>query len=196
MVADEDTVVVQVMRVLGALKPEQPWVLVGGIAIFCRLGSITRPTQDADAVAKSQADLMGSLSGQGTSATILSPGRIEIGIDDHQVQVDVMDLEGEVTSDHDFKAAFRAAKQFALDTSESTPVIVHSPQGDLLVDVAIPLATTAGLAALKTVSIVGHPSGKSPHKVGSDIHDLVRLVAAFGALSIAGEVARHCCVDG
>ena len=117
IIADEDSVLVQVMNVLGQLNPGQSWVLVGGIAIFCRLGAITRPTQDADAVARDQAELMGSLSGQGTSATILSPGRIEIRLDDHNVHVDVMDLDGEVASDPDFKAAFRAAKRFALETA-------------------------------------------------------------------------------
>jgi len=132
---------------------------------------------------------MASLSEQGTSATILAPGRIEIGNDDHLVLVDVMDLHGEVTSDPDFKTAFRAAKKLALETAESTPVTVHTPEGDILVDVTIPLATAAALTALKTVSVVGRPSGKSPHKVGSDIHDLVRLVQAFGALRIAAALA-------
>ena len=38
---------------------------------------------------------------------------------------------------------------------------------------------------------MGRPSGKSPHKVGSDIHDLVRIVEAFSALSIAEAIAPH-----
>jgi hypothetical protein len=57
------------------------------------------------------------------------------------------------------------------------------------VDAAIPVATVGALTALKTVSMVRRPHGKSPHKVGSDIHDLVRLVGAFGARGIAADLA-------
>lgn len=48
-----------------------------------------------------------------------------------------------------------------------------------------PVASTAALVALKTVSMVRRPHGNSPHKIGSDIHDLVRLVAGGGARTVA-----------
>ncbi len=59
-----------------------------------------------------------------------------------------------------------------------------------MVDATIPVATSSALVALKTVSMVRRPHGNSPHKVGSDIHDLVRLVAAAGARSVAAELIR------
>lgn len=63
------------------------------------------------------------------------------------------------------------------------------------VDAAIPVATVGALIALKTVSMVRRPHGKSPHKVGSDIHDLVRLVGAFGARGIAADLATDLATD-
>jgi len=189
VVADSDSVLARVMRILGGLPTEPAWVLVGGVAIFCRLGSITRPTQDADTVARNQATMMSALSSQGASATILSPGKIEIDLGGSVVKVDVMDLEGEVAADPEFRTAFRLAKKFALDTAERRRLVVSDSSDATLVDATIPLATAAGLVALKTVAIVGRPSGNSPHKIGSDIHDLVRLVEAFGANAIAAEIA-------
>jgi hypothetical protein len=48
-------------------------------------------------------------------------------------------------------------------------------------------ASAAALAALKTVSMIRRPRGNHPTKVGSDIHDLVRIVRA----SVARSIARH-----
>jgi hypothetical protein len=55
----------------------------------------------------------------------------------------------------------------------------------VIVEAMIPVATVSALTALKTVSMLRRPHGKHPHKVGSDIHDLVRLVAAGGPRDIA-----------
>ncbi len=60
-----------------------------------------------------------------------------------------------------------------------------SDGGAAVVDATIPVASTSALVALKTVSMVRQAHGNSPHKVGSDIHDLVRLVTDTGARALA-----------
>lgn len=50
------------------------------------------------------------------------------------------------------------------------------------------MATVGALISLKTVSMVRRPHSNHPQKVGSDIHDLVRLVSSVGALTAADEV--------
>lgn len=132
------------IEALGRFPSDQSWVLVGGIAVFVRLGSVTRPTADADTVARSPAAL------------------IE-------------------------RRAFALARRFALQSATVEGVVV-SHGGVIAIDARVPVATTSALVALKTVSMVRRPHGNSPHKVGSDIHDLVRLVTGAGASSVAAEI--------
>ena len=59
-----------------------------------------------------------------------------------------------------------------------------------------PIATTPSLIALKAVAIARRSGGDSPQKVGSDIHDLVRLVqscdidAAANSITAASDDLR------
>jgi len=56
-----------------------------------RLGSVTRPTADADTVARSQAELLDRLVADEV-ATIVSGGEVEVPTGDSAIEVDVMDL--------------------------------------------------------------------------------------------------------
>lgn len=52
--ATAGSVLARAVEALGRFPADRDWALVGGIAVFVRLGSVTRPTTDADTVARSQ----------------------------------------------------------------------------------------------------------------------------------------------
>jgi hypothetical protein len=136
----------------------------------------------------SQAELIERLV-TGEVATILSGGGdLEVSIGDSSIAVNVMDLADDPLPGDTERRSFALARRHALRSAVRERVIV-SNDGSVVVDAAIPVATVGALTALKTVSMVRRPHGKSPHKVGSDIHNLVRLVGAFGARRIAADLA-------
>lgn len=98
-----------------------------------------------------------------------------------------MDLADDPLPGDDERRAFALARRFALRSATIERVVVEDG-GAVVIDAPIPVATTSALVALKTVSMVRRPHGNSPQKVGSDIHDLVRLVAGAGASSVAAEL--------
>ncbi|MFZ2056684.1 MAG: hypothetical protein WAV54_04685 [Acidimicrobiales bacterium] len=61
----------------------------------------------------------------------------------------------------------------------------------VVVDAVIPIATVAVLVALKTLAMVRRPHSAPPQKIGSDIHDLVRLVGTAGARRVAQELLGY-----
>ena len=67
LAAEANDVLARAVEALGRFPSDQPWVLIGGVAVFMRLGSITRPTADADTVARSQSELIQR--GSNSSAT-------------------------------------------------------------------------------------------------------------------------------
>ncbi len=79
LTAESDTVLARAIDALGRFPQGHPWVLIGGIAVFLRLGAVTRPTADADAIARSQADLLRWLDDD--EATTVIQGR---GADDRR----------------------------------------------------------------------------------------------------------------
>lgn len=186
--SERNTVLARAVEALGRFPTTQPWVLIGGVAVFLRLGSITRPTADADTVARSQAELILQLLADET-ATVVTGGDVQVRIGDGVVEIDVMDLADDPLPGDAERRSFALARRFALATAESERIIVTGGGGDVIVDEVIPVATIAALTALKTVAMVRRPHGNHPHKVGSDIHDLVRLVNSSGARSIADELA-------
>lgn len=184
--ATADSVLARAVEALGRFPTDQPWVLVGGVAVFIRLGSVTRPTADADTVAGSQAQLIESLISD-PDITIVSGGELRIPIGGGEVEVDVMDLADEPLPGGDERRAFALARRYALRRAVPENVVVIN-RGAVAVDATLPVATPSALVALKTVSMVRRPHGNSPQKVGSDIHDLVRLVTGAGARSVAAEL--------
>lgn len=186
--AAADSVLALSIEALSQFPRDQPWVLVGGIAVFIRLGFVTRPTADADTVARSQAALIDRLTAR-EEITIVSGGELRIPIGSGQVEVDVMDLADDPLPGDDERRAFALARRHALLTAAPERVLV-ADRDAVVVDATIPVATMGALVALKTVSMVRRPHGNTPHKVGSDIHDLVRLVADAGASAVAAELLR------
>lgn len=184
--AAADSVLARAIEALSRFPADQPWVLVGGIAVFIRLGSVTRPTADADTVARSQAELIDRLVANEVPS-IVTGGELRIPIGAGEVEIDVMDLADEPLPGDVERRVFALARRYALQTAVVERVVV-SHRGGIVIDAPIPVATSSALVALKTVSMVRRPHGNSPHKVGSDIHDLVRLVAGTGARSVAADL--------
>ena len=103
VVAERGTVLAQAVEALGRFPVDQSWVLIGGIAVLLRLGTITRPTADADTVARSQAELLDQLTID-EPTVVISAGEIEMPVGDGLVQVDVMDLDDPLPGDIERRA--------------------------------------------------------------------------------------------
>ena len=181
------TVVARAVDALSRFPANEPWVLVGGIAVFLRLGSVTRPTADADTVARSQAQLLRQLD-QSELPTVITGGEIHAHVSGGVVNIDVMDLADEPLPLDAARRAFALARRAALASMSIEQVTVTDPAGTAVATGQIPLASVAALCALKTVSMVRRPNSNSPQKVGSDLHDLVRLVQTAGAGVVAAEL--------
>jgi hypothetical protein len=187
LTAERDTVLTRALEALGSFPLEEPWVLIGGLAVFVRLGSVTRPTSDADTVARSQANLIERLVND-EIATLVSGGEIEVPIRDGIVEIDVMDLNDDPLPGDSERRAFALSRRSALASAVTERVIVTDRSNSVIADVAISLATVPALVALKTVAMVRRPQSKHPEKVGSDIHDLVRLVTTTSARTVATDL--------
>lgn len=186
--AEPGSVLARSIEALNHFPTGQPWVLVGGIAVFIRLGSISRPTADADMVARSQAALLAELTPD-EAMTVISAGHVDVEVGDGTIQIDVMDLNDDPLPGDLERRAFALARRLALDTARTESIVVSDPSGPVIARADIPVATTGSLVALKTVSMIRRPHGNHPAKVGSDIHDLVRLVGATGAAALALDLA-------
>lgn len=81
--ATAGSVLARAVEALGRFPADRDWTLVGGIAVFVRLGSVTRPTTDADAdaVARSQAELVDRLVVD-EIASVISGGELQVPIGD------------------------------------------------------------------------------------------------------------------
>lgn len=150
--APPGSVLARAVNALGRFPHEPAWVLVGGIAVFIRLGSVTRPTADADTVARSQAELLNRLVADEV-ATIVSGGELAVPTGDGTIEVDVMDLADDPLPGDTERRAFALARRHALDSAVSERIVV-SDGAAVVADATIPVATIGALVALKTVSMV------------------------------------------
>lgn len=188
LTAERDSVLARAVQALGQFPSGQSWVLIGGLAVFIRLGSITRPTADADTVARSQADLLRELLERDT-ATVISGGDVQVMVGDGTVDIDIMDLADDPLPTDIERRVFALARRGALASAVTERIVVSDYGGNPVTDAAIPVATVGALTALKSVSMVRRPHGNHPQKVGADVHDLVRLVSSAGARTTAVEIA-------
>jgi hypothetical protein len=185
--AEPGSVLARAIEALGRFPTDPPWVLIGGIAVFIRLGSVTRATADVDTIARSQASLIQRLVDDDFT-TVVSGGDIEVPIGAGSVEIDVMDLADDPLPADSERRAFALARRTALAAAARERIIVSDRGGVVIADARISVASVSALVALKTVAMVRRPRSNSPQKVGSDIHDLVRLVASSGGRATAYEL--------
>jgi hypothetical protein len=178
--------------VLKCFPAEPQWSVVGGFAVNVRITHVHRLTNDLDTVSRDQTSLVEVLVAQ-LAADRLDAAKLQIDQDGTTVVIDVMADSANVSLPTEpGERAFALARRMALATSEWTGLQVVEDR-DTIAEVSAPIASVPALIALKTVAIPRRSRGNSPEKVGSDIHDLVRLVqscdfdAVYHAISETGE---------
>ena len=163
---------------VGALArfPAEPqWAVVGGFAVYVRITDVHRVTNDLDTVSRNQPSLVEILVAE-PDADRLAAAKLQLNQDGAAVVIDVMaDTAVEPLPAEPGERAFAFARRMALATSESTELVVVE-DGAVVARTSAPIATTSSLIALKAVAIPHRSQSSHPEKVGSDIHDLVRLV--------------------
>lgn len=181
--ATPDSFAVHAISALGSLPVTLPsWALVGGVSVAVNLNGFHRPTADLDTV---------SIDGDGALELLIERGArrstsgVTIESGSTVVDVDIIDV-----SDGDPESGAFLAHRFALDTAIKRLLRVMSLSGaQLLTEVTAPVATPAAIVAMKLHSVEGRRESR-PEKRASDIYDVVRIVSAFGSVSIADELTR------
>lgn len=159
---------------LGRFPDEPPWVVVGGFAVNVRISQVHRLTNDLDTISAQQAELVEVLLAQ-PDADRLEYAKLRFTSEHPAVDIDVMDD----TAAHPLPAepsdrAVALARRYAMLTREELAVVV-TEAGKVTVETSAPVASVAGLVALKSVSMPRRSASNRPEKVASDVHDLVRL---------------------
>ena len=171
--------------------------MVGGFAVNVRIAHVHRLTNDIDAVSRDQTKLVEILVAA-PNADRLAAAKLQLEHDGTSVIVDVMADTSEMPLPTEAsERAFALARRMALAISEPIDLVVVE-DSDIIAKATAPMATTSSLIALKAVAIARRPHGGSPEKIGSDIHDLVRLVHSCDFDVVAESIARggHRCVAG
>lgn len=137
---ERETVLARAVEALDRFPAGQPWVLIGGLAVFVRLGSITRPTADADTIARSQTDLLRELV-DGDLTAVISGGYVQMAVGEGTVDVDVMDLADDPLPLDVERRAFALARRGALLSAVAERVVVTNHDHVVVADAAIPVAT-------------------------------------------------------
>ncbi len=160
---------------LNRFPTKPPWAVVGGFAVYVRITDVHRVTNDLDTVTSDQPSLVEILAA-GPGAERLAAAKLQINQGGAAVVVDVMGDTSDTPLPTDpGERAFALARRMALSTSESTELLVFEDE-TVVTRTSAPIATASSLIALKAVAIPRRSQSSNSAKVGSDIHDLVRLV--------------------
>ena len=173
---------------LARFPAEPRWSVVGGFAVNVRISHIHRLTNDLDTVSRDQTALIEILVAE-HDASRLDAATLEITEGGTSVVIDVMEsAEGTPLPSETSERAFALARRMALATSEWTELHVVQ-DGEAQVQASAPIASVPALIALKAVAIPRRSRGSSPEKVGSDIHDIVRLVQGCDFDAVAESIS-------
>ncbi len=158
---------------LARLPAEPRWVLIGGLAVNVRIGRVHRATNDVDAITEDQPKLVEIL--VASDAERLSASKIRFV--DPPVEVDLMEsTEGTELPPGESDRVFAVARRWTMRTASSLRLGVVDASNEVVAKVDLAVASPAALVALKAVSIPRRAAGSYPHKVGSDIQDLLSLL--------------------
>ena len=171
--------------------PAEPeWVVVGGFAVNVRVSYAHRLTNDLDTLSRDQTELVDILV-EAPGSERVGAGRLRFTERGTEVNIDVMaDTTDAARPGEPSDRAFAFARRLALATAEPTELVVIEGTQTVAAATA-PVATSAALIALKAVAIPRRAGGAGAAKVGSDIHDLVRLVQHNDIAAVADEIAAH-----
>lgn len=152
----------------------RPPVVIGGLAVLCRLSRPYRATTDLDVVdrlleGKRQLEILRASAG----AKDVEPAAVLLPTRFGNVKVDVLEVqqfEIDDPSDDPGDRLHAAAHAWAYDTS--TPVELHAIRADgEVVRVTTYVAEPGPLVAMKLQAVMNRGAAKQ----GTDLHDIVRL---------------------
>jgi len=187
LVADSGGRIAAFVDALARFPSEPAWALVGGFAVNVRIERVHRLTNDIDTIAREQTQLVELLVAE-PDADRLDAAKLRFTAGDLPVDIDVMvDTEGLPLPVELGERVFALARRAVLPHARLTELVVLDG-GTAVVRATVPVASTAGLVLLKTVAMPRRSASNSPHKVGSDIHDLVRLVDGQDLAALATEI--------
>lgn len=134
-----------------------------------------RLTNDLDTISAQQAELVEILLAQ-PGADRLDHAKLRFTGEAPAVDIDVMDdTSGLALPREPSDRSFALARRYAMQTREPLGIVV-TEGATVSIEATAPVASVAGLVALKSVSMPRRAASNHPEKVASDAHDLVRLV--------------------
>ena len=174
---------------LNRLPHEPQWAVVGRFAVIIRSAQVHRLTNDVDTISRDKPQFMELLTAE-PDITKLSSASLRIDGNSMPVDLDVMDdSTGLPLPAEPGERAFTLARRHALASSETMGLAVTN--GSQIVSQSqARVATTASLIILKAVALPRRASSPNPQKVGSDIHDLVRLARSCDFIAATSELAN------
>lgn len=188
LVADTGGRIAAFVGALARFPTEPAWALVGGFAVNVRVARLHRLTNDIDTVAQDQTQFVELLVAE-PDADRLDHAKLRFTAGDLPVDIDVMgDTLGEPLPAEPGDRAFALARRAVLPGSTVIELVVMDGTAEVAT-ATVPVASTAGLIMLKAVAIPRRSASNNPQKVGSDIHDLIRLVALQDLEALAESIA-------
>lgn len=187
LVADGGGRIASFVDAVARFPKEPAWALVGGFAVNVRIERVHRLPNDIDTVARDQTELVELLVAQ-PDADRIDAAKLRFTAGELPVDIDVMaDTEGLPLPTELGERVFALARRAILPGARPTELVVVD-SGAVVARATVPVASTAGLVMLKTVAIPRRSASNNPHKVGSDIHDLARLVDGQDLVALAAEI--------
>ena len=173
-IGDAMAAVVQGVAEVRALLGQPP-VVVGGLAVMCRLSSPYRATTDVDVVDRllgGQPQLQVLRAAQGAKA--VEPASVMLPTAFGPVRVDVLEVrqaEIDQPSDDPGDRLHATAHAWASDTATDLVIEVRSLRG-ATVEVTALVAEPGPIVAMKLQAIMNRATAKQ----GTDLQDIIRLV--------------------
>lgn len=167
----------------------QPPVIVGGLAVLCRLSSPYRATTDLDVVdrrhgATPHLQVLRAVSG----AEPVEPAAVLLPTAFGPVKLDVLEvrqIEIDHPSDDPGDRLHASAHAWAHDTATNLTIEVATPKRESI-EVTTPVAEPGPLIAMKLRAVMN----RSIQKQGTDLLDIIRLTFDAGTREVALQQIR------
>lgn len=174
IVAAADSDVVRFVDAISRLPDGLPeWVLIGGIAVVLRVRGTHRATVDIDTLVRDSDRLVELLLGVGGEQRAAHKLVVPIAT---QLDVMAVGVVPEQSAVEPSEYAFALAREWAFTTATVETVEILDERSRRAATASLGVATTAGLIALKSVSLPRRADSNNPAKATSDTIDLLALI--------------------
>ena len=187
IVATEESDVARFVDAISRLPNNLPdWVLIGGVAVVLRVGGTHRATVDIDTLARESNRLVELLVAVGGEQRAAHKLIVPIA-----TQLDVMAVGSvpDPSSVEPSEYAFALARDLAFTTATTESVQVLNERNRPIASATMRVATTAGLIALKSVSMPRRADSNNPAKATSDTVDLLALLETESVEEVSAALA-------